>query len=151
MAKETTSQKSEPMKHVEWWFLFSIIVIILVTVFALTNASTAPVRFFFWTFELSLALLIFISAAIGAVIAISLGLVKQLRNRKRFKEQISALEIERYSLEKEKTALAAHVAELEAALSEAAGPGNHQPDSTTLSHDNRPRVTEDYDPANHGD
>ena len=110
MNKESAAKKNEPMKHVEWWFLFTIIVMIVVTVFALSNASTAPVRFFMWSFELSLALLIFISAAIGAVIAISLSLMKQLRNRKSFKQ----LEKQVASLEKEKAALETRLAEMEA-------------------------------------
>lgn len=110
MNKETAPRKNEHMKHVEWWFLFAILIMIVVTIFALSNASPAPVRFFIWTFELSLALLIFISAAIGAVIAIILGLVKQLSNRKRFK----LLERQVVSLEKEKAALEIRLAEIEA-------------------------------------
>lgn len=110
MNQETAPKKNEHMKHVEWWFLFAILIMIVVTVFALSNASPAPVRFFVWTFELSLALLIFISAAIGAVIAIILGLVKQLSNRKRFKQ----LEKQVSSLEKEKAELQRQVAEMEA-------------------------------------
>jgi len=108
--KETAPHKNEHMKHVEWWFLFAILIMIVVTIFALSNASPAPVRFFIWTFELSLALLIFISAAIGAVIAIILGLMKQLSNRKRFK----LLEKQVSSLEKEKAALEIRLAEMEA-------------------------------------
>jgi len=108
--KETAPHKNEHMKHVEWWFLFAILIMIVVTIFALSNASPAPVRFFIWTFELSLALLIFISAAIGAVIAIILGLVKQLSNRRRFK----LLEKQVTSLEKEKAALEIRLAEMEA-------------------------------------
>ncbi len=110
MNNETTPQKKEAMKHVEWWFLFAILIMIVVTIFALSNASPAPVRFFIWTFELSLALLIFISAAIGAVIAIILGLMKRLSNRKRFK----LLEKQVASLEKEKAALEIRLAEMEA-------------------------------------
>lgn len=109
MNNETTPQKKEAMKHVEFWFLFAILIMIIVTVFALSNASPAPVRFFVWTFELSLALLIFISAAVGAVIAIILGLMKQLSNRKRFK----LLEKQVATLEKEKAALEVRLAEME--------------------------------------
>lgn len=117
MNKEPSAKKNEPMKHVEWWFLFAIIVMILVTIFALSNASTTPVRFFMWSFELSLALVIFISAAIGAVIAISLGLMKQLRNRKRFKQlekQVASLEKEKAALEKDKASLEERLGEMEA-------------------------------------
>lgn len=115
MKKEDTDQHHVAMKHVEWWFLFAIAIIIIITVFALTNAAPAPVRFFFWTVELSLALLIFLSAAVGAVIAISLGFMKQLRNRKGYKQQEKRI----VEMNKEISVLKAQVVELEGKLKNA--------------------------------
>ena len=109
MKKPETVKPSDSLKHAEWWFLVAIAVIILVTIFALTNADTTPVRFLFWQTELSLALLIFLSAAIGAVIGISFGLLKQLKNRKVFRN----MERQLADLEKEKRSLEAKVVELE--------------------------------------
>ena len=139
MSKEPADKKQESMKHVEWWFLFSIFVIIVVTVFALTNAAPAPVRFFFWTVELSLALLIFLSAAVGAVIAISLGFMKQLRNRKHYKLQEKQLA----ELNRENAALRAQIVEMEGKLKES------RTQTTAAGNDSKP-TDHDSDPEDSG-
>lgn len=59
-------------------FITSLIFAILVTIFALTNAGSVPVKLFFYTVEASQALIIFISASIGAIITLSLGIGKYL-------------------------------------------------------------------------
>jgi uncharacterized integral membrane protein len=67
-------------------FVLSLLVAILVVIFAVTNAGAVPVKIFFAEYSLSLALVIFISAALGAVIATMFGLVKQFRLGKQLKK-----------------------------------------------------------------
>lgn len=68
------------------YFILSLIASILVVIFAVTNAAAVPVRIFFVEYKLSLALIIFISAAFGAVIATLFGFVKQFKLSKQLKK-----------------------------------------------------------------
>ncbi|MDF2531918.1 MAG: LapA family protein [Clostridia bacterium] len=68
------------------YFILSLITSIIVIIFAITNAAAVPVRIFFVKYELSLALIIFISTAFGAIIASMLGLVKQFKLKKQLKK-----------------------------------------------------------------
>ena len=68
------------------YFILSLITSIVVIIFAITNAAAVPVRVFFAQYELSLALIIFISTAFGAIIASMLGLVKQFKLKKQNKK-----------------------------------------------------------------
>lgn len=68
------------------YFILSLIAAILVVIFAITNAAAVPVSIFFVEYKLSLALIIFISTAFGAIIASMLGLVKQLKLKKQVKK-----------------------------------------------------------------
>jgi uncharacterized integral membrane protein len=68
------------------YFIFSLIASIIVIIFAITNATAVPVRVFFAEYELSLALIIFISTAFGAIIASMLGLVKLFKQRLQIKK-----------------------------------------------------------------
>jgi putative membrane protein len=67
------------------YFILSLIASIIVVVFAVTNAAAVPVKVFFAQYELSLALIIFISTAFGAVIATMIALVKQFKLNKQIK------------------------------------------------------------------
>ncbi|MCL6573059.1 MAG: LapA family protein [Bacillus sp. (in: Bacteria)] len=67
------------------YFILSLIASIIVVVFAITNAATVPVKIFFAQYELSLALIIFISTALGAVIATMIAFVKQFKLNKQIK------------------------------------------------------------------
>jgi len=66
------------MQKSQLLFILGLILAIVVTIFALTNANPVVVNLLFYKFEASLALIIFLSAALGAIIVISLGLKKQL-------------------------------------------------------------------------
>lgn len=68
------------------YFILSLIASILVVIFAVTNAASVPVRIFFVNINLSLALIIFISTAFGAVIAALMGFVKQFKLKKQIKK-----------------------------------------------------------------
>ncbi|OGO78929.1 MAG: hypothetical protein A2Y23_00310 [Clostridiales bacterium GWB2_37_7] len=68
------------------YFIFSLIASIIVIIFAITNAAAVPVRIFFAEYELSLALVIFISTAFGAIIASMLGLVRLIKQKLQIKK-----------------------------------------------------------------
>lgn len=85
----------------QFYFIMSLVAAIIVVIFAIMNATPVPVSFFFFKYELSLALIIFISAALGAVIAVLFGLIKQFK----FKKQIKSLSTEIETLDNEKLRL----------------------------------------------
>lgn len=66
-------------------FILILIGSILIILFALSNATSVAIRFFFWKFEISLALIIFLSAAVGAILAVLFGGIKQLARSKEIK------------------------------------------------------------------
>ncbi|MFL0246328.1 LapA family protein [Candidatus Clostridium stratigraminis] len=68
------------------YFILSLIASVLVVIFAVMNAGAVPVKVFFATYNFSLAIIIFISTAFGAVIAAMLGLVKQFKLKKEIKK-----------------------------------------------------------------
>jgi uncharacterized integral membrane protein len=68
-------------------FIIGIVFAIIITIFALTNANPVVINLLFYKFEASQALVIFVSAALGAVIVTSLGVVNHIR----FKGQIKTL------------------------------------------------------------
>lgn len=67
------------MQKSQLLFIISLIFAIIVTVFALTNAEPVAVHLFFYTVEASQALVIFTSAASGAIIVITLGVVRYIK------------------------------------------------------------------------
>jgi uncharacterized integral membrane protein len=71
------------------YFILSLIASIAVIIFAITNATAVPVRIFFAQYELSLALIIFISTALGAIIASTLGLVNHFKLKKQIKKLLN--------------------------------------------------------------
>ena len=67
-------------------FILTLIGSILIIIFALTNATAVTVQLFFWRFDTSLALIIFLSAAIGAILAVLFGASKQFSRSKELKK-----------------------------------------------------------------
>lgn len=67
------------MQRIQFMFIVSLVFAIIITIFALTNAAPVTINLFFYKFEASQALVIFISAALGAVIVTSLGIVKHIK------------------------------------------------------------------------
>lgn len=89
------------------YFILSLIASIIIIVFAITNSSPVPVNVFFAKYELSLALVIFISTAFGAIIASSIGFVNQFKLKKEIKNlknKNSDLEKENQNLREESSA-----------------------------------------------
>ena len=68
------------------YFILSLLGSIAIIIFAVMNSTPVLVKFFFWKFEVSMALIIFLSAALGAIIAALLGAVKQFKTGKELKK-----------------------------------------------------------------
>lgn len=94
------------------YFILSLIASIILIIFAITNAAAVPVRIFFLQYELSLALIIFISTALGAIIATSIGLVKQFK----FKKEIKKLSNENQNLIVQQEKLQEEISSLKTSL-----------------------------------
>ena len=81
---------------------------VLVAVVAMLNSSTVLVYFLAWEISTSLAVVILAAAALGALIAGSLGLVKQVEMGLRMRglqAKLTKLQGELEALQKEKEAL----------------------------------------------
>ena len=63
-------------------FIISLLFAILVALFGIQNAAVIPVNFFSTKFYISLALIIFVSAIIGAIVVTLLGLQKEFTLRR---------------------------------------------------------------------
>lgn len=68
------------------YLVSGLILALLVSIFALTNQKPVDVRFFFWTAQIPLVLVILGSAVAGAFLVFVLGLVKQWRLGGRIRE-----------------------------------------------------------------
>lgn len=68
-------------------FILSLLFAILITVFAIQNSDTVNINFLFANIPVSQALVIFISAAVGAIIVGILGFFRYFKLSKKIKEQ----------------------------------------------------------------
>ncbi len=71
------------------YFLFVLVLAVAVALFAIQNNAPVQVRLLVWTFESSLVVVILSSAALGAALAVFLGLPGAFRIRWRLKEQLA--------------------------------------------------------------
>lgn len=69
-------------------FIFSLIAALIVAIFAIQNAVVMPIKFLFWQANISLALIILISAILGAVIVALLGIKKEFNMKKENKNLV---------------------------------------------------------------
>lgn len=82
------------MQKNQIWFILGLCFAIVVTVFALTNAKTVVVHLFFTDLQASQALVIFFSAAMGAIMVVLLGITQhfkmkgEIRKLKKEREQL---------------------------------------------------------------
>ena len=97
-------------------FILSLVMAILIAIFALLNGTAVPVSFGFATFESSLALVILISVAIGAVIIYLIDVVGKFKSARKIKD----LEKKVAQLEKDIKEKASIITK----LSQADGPSN---------------------------
>ncbi|OHW63201.1 hypothetical protein EUAN_00650 [Andreesenia angusta] len=92
----------------QWKFVVSLVSALLVAVFAIQNSDPVDIKFLVAGANISQALVILISASLGAVVAIFLGLLKQFSLKKSIREKskrIQNLESEIASLRDENRAL----------------------------------------------
>ncbi|MDF2519868.1 MAG: Lipopolysaccharide assembly protein domain [Clostridia bacterium] len=107
------------------YFVLSLTASILVVIFAVTNAAAVPVRIFFVEYKLSLALIIFASTALGAIIATMLSFIKQFKLGKKIKKlnnENQALKAENQALEEENKKLQESAAPADAMQTPAPSP-----------------------------
>lgn len=74
------------------WFVISLIFSIIVVVFAALNSEVVTIKLFWVNYELSQSVVILISAAFGAAIAIFLGLFSQIKSNLKIRALTSNLE-----------------------------------------------------------
>lgn len=89
-------------------FIASLFFAIIVAIFAIQNAGSIEVNFFFWNFTVSQAIVIFGAAIIGGIIVLLLGLIKQIRQSRKIKrltEEVDALKLQLEEFRKEKFAV----------------------------------------------
>jgi len=63
----------------QFLFVVGLVFAVIISVFAITNADPVEINLLFTTFQASQALLVFLSAAAGAIIVVSLGLIRHLK------------------------------------------------------------------------
>lgn len=79
-----------------------LILAMVVAIFSIQNSSEAVVTFIWWQFQSSLVVVILISTALGAIMAIFLSLPGNFRLRLRMREQSQRIaELERQLQERE--------------------------------------------------
>ena len=61
--------------------LISIVLALIIVIFAIQNATVVPIDFLFWTTDLPLVVVIFCSVFAGALIMFCLALWRELKNR----------------------------------------------------------------------
>lgn len=79
--------------NMEFKFVVSLVFAILVAVFAIQNAGSVEVKFFLAKFTISQAVVILISAVVGALIVFLLGLIKQIRQNLKIKQLTKEVEL----------------------------------------------------------
>ena len=73
------------------WFVFSLIFAAIVTLFAVLNAEVVTIKLFWANYELSQSLVILMSAALGSVITIFLGVFSRIKSKIKIMELNSQL------------------------------------------------------------
>lgn len=81
--------------------IISLVFAVFVTVFALTNAGPVNINLFFYNFAASQALIIFLSAALGAITVSLLGIA----NHHKLKSELKSLRMENSELLKKNQSL----------------------------------------------
>lgn len=68
------------------YVILSIILVIIIAVFAVTNVDTVQVNYLFWSGEAPLILVILFSVLMGGVITAAAGIVKLFRMQRELRE-----------------------------------------------------------------
>lgn len=67
------------MQKSQFLFIISLVFAIIITAFAITNSEPVIINLFFYELTASQALVIFVSAALGAIIVTTLGLMRYIK------------------------------------------------------------------------
>lgn len=104
-------------------FIISLVFAIVVAIFGIQNSEVITVNFFSTNLSISLALLIFISTIIGAIIIAMLGLKKELslshgnkqltKKAKNFENEIEVMKDENVALKNDNENLKSKIEDLE--------------------------------------
>ena len=78
--------------NMEFKFIISLMFAVIVAIFAIQNAGSIEVKFFFANFRISQAVVILGSAIVGSIIVLLLGLVKQIKQNKIVKKLTQEIE-----------------------------------------------------------
>jgi len=81
------------------WFVVSLIFSLIIATFAALNSDIVTIRLLFTKYQLSQSLVIIISAVIGSVIAIFLGLFSKIKASMKIRELNSELKIAKSKIE----------------------------------------------------
>ena len=73
------------------WFVLSLFFSILVAIFAVLNSNIVPIRLYWVDYQLSQSLVILLSAILGALIAIFLGIFSKVKSTLKIRELNLAL------------------------------------------------------------
>lgn len=60
--------------------IFTLIIIVLLSIFAVQNYATASIKFLMYSVDVSLAIVIVLSAAIGVIIGLVVGLNRSIKD-----------------------------------------------------------------------
>lgn len=86
------------------YVILSIVVVILIAVFAVTNVDAVNVNYLFWSAESPLILVILFSVLMGGILTATAGSVRMFHLRKENKELMRELEIARSMVDEKKWA-----------------------------------------------
>ena len=81
------------------WFVFSLIFAAIVTLFAVLNADVVTIKLFWTNFELSQSLVILMSAALGSVITIFLGIFSRIKSKIKIMDLNSQLGVANHKID----------------------------------------------------
>ncbi|MTI47839.1 LapA family protein [Sporosalibacterium faouarense] len=85
----------------DYRFILSLILAIIVAIFAIQNSSAVDINFLFANFNISQALVILVSALLGAIVVMFLGIVQRMKVNKKYKNVakiVEKLEVENNKL-----------------------------------------------------
>ncbi|NLL52464.1 MAG: DUF1049 domain-containing protein [Peptococcaceae bacterium] len=81
--------------------LLSIVIALIIVIFAVQNALTVPIQFFFWSAQLPLVLVIFCSVLAGALLMFCLALWRDLKSQMK-KRPLKGVKTEKQEKENQK-------------------------------------------------
>lgn len=128
-------------KNLEFKFVLSLIFAVLVAIFAIQNAVTVEINFLFARFTISQALIILISAIVGAIVVLLISLMNQMSQRKKNKELIKEVEDLKKEIEDMKNSTDGFNQENQNLDSQVAGPDISYPVASNNANEN---ISEDY-------